>query len=200
MGLYCSLNTPSRLSKRVWCLNDTTNGKQHSLTLPCKSARGQPPGSLLPTEEANPTYSHQSLPPHPNPPPPLSRLLKLVELLRFPVVPSPPLQETELATLDRLAGVLAHSLELLSDGDEIVAAAFDAALKHGHLPPVQPLRPVDERLVRHATDADTHTNTDTHTRTKYIANDRPRIKSSLSFVRPERLEIQRQQLSTKPGE
>lgn len=68
-----------------------------------------------------PRHMHTPRPPPPYaaaPPPPLySRLLELVKLLGLVVVPSPPLEEAQLAALDRLAGVLAHPLKLLADGD-----------------------------------------------------------------------------------
>lgn len=87
--------------------------------------------------------------PPPRPAPlvsPFSHLLELIELRGLPVVPSPPFQEAQLAPLDCLASVLSHSLELLSYGDEVIAAAFDPVFEHMHLPPVQPLRSVDEGL------------------------------------------------------
>ena len=73
-----------------------------------------------------------------SPPSPLriihsARLLKLVELSRFPVVPSPPLHESQLAPRDRLAGILAHPLNLLPHGDQVVGAPLDAIFDHRHL-------------------------------------------------------------------
>ena len=91
-------------------------------------------------------------PPHPTPsrPPraPPTRLLELVEFGRFPVVPSPPLHEAQLAPRDSVTGVLARPLNLLPHGDQIVASALDAILEHRNLAPVEPLRPIDERLHR----------------------------------------------------
>lgn len=96
-----------------------------------------------------PTHLRTFPKPAPLLPPPCfssSNLLKLVELRGLPVIPSPPFKEAQLAPLDRLASVRPHSLELLSDGDEVVTAPLDPVLEHSHLPPVQPLRAVDEGL------------------------------------------------------